>query len=278
MHDFIAFLSQEKFGPRRKIDNPKKLTFEQRLSIIINDRPGLNGDRKTRQAIKQNAKADLASRLPQTSTSKTACSPLGDTTNQIRYQHEDNRSDNILGSTNNAPCERSQPKLPGKLCQVAYISPRKKPYPNQSGSARKSPCKRLHELSSAKETAPFTPTRSDFGRLKPGLRSGACRYTAEALDKLRKGLPLPPVERRFEYYDEIKARGATPKRTDENDPHNGEDAQASRLKEAISSTKIKKSVRWADKSDNGKPVAHKHLNFETVSTCLFSLSFMIISI
>ena len=251
------------------------LTFEERLSIILNNRPGLDGDRKTLRAIGKNVGTDFESNVPKSNPS--TC-PLRETTNKIINENEESKAlAAASGPAKNETSGRPKPKLPGQLCEFAYISPRQNRQTGHAGSARKSPCKRLCEIVNAKETTTSTPSRITPRKITSALKDGPMRYTAEARHNLRNGLPLPPKERRYEFVDPSKLRSAVPKRGNENDPAVVRDSEFSALKDVQSSAKDKKSVRWADKHYNRSSEAHKRLNFDNVSTH-FGLSLRILLI
>ena len=254
----FAFYNQEKRVAHRKDKEPRKLTFEQKLSIILNDRPGLDGDRKTISMV-QMKKADFPAHIPQTSDNRQVRPPLENTTNKIMNQKDDERVPVPIGSASNVLSGRPKPNMPGQLCHIAYISPWKKQGTAQRGTVRKSPSKYLSELANPTLN---TPSRGTSRKIMSSSKTSPCRFTAEALYNIRNGLPLPPKERRYEFVERSKWEDAAT-------PKVGEEAKSKTTKDpsmgVASSAKNKKSVRWADSPYSKQSEAHKKLNFDAVS-------------
>ena len=250
------------------------------MSIIINSRPGLDGDRKTNSKTGKDLTANLSSYFSKLDedgniSNKVGNAPLGDTTSKVLNKSTTGKA--TAGGTNDRiPSGRPTPKLPGQLCEFTYISPRKKDANQRStdqaggsqkspGRARKSPCKTLAEIANGQVTNPQTPSKCFrfTPRKNSVLKEAPCRYTAEALYNLRNGLPLPPKEQRYEFVDVGKQRNATPKRGHENDTRHVTNFEVGST-DVRSSAKNKKSVRWADALERRKSDAHKQLNFDAV--------------
>jgi len=249
---------KEKRVAHRKDKEPRKLTFEQKLSIILNDRPGLDGDRKTISMV-QMKKADFPAHIPQTSDNRQVRPPLENTTNKIMNQKDDERVPVPIGSASNVLSGRPKPNMPGQLCHIAYISPWKKQGTAQRGTVRKSPSKYLSELANPTLN---TPSRGTSRKIMSSSKASPCRFTAEALYNIRNGLQLPPKERRYEFVERSKLENAAT-------PKVGEEAKSKTAKDpsmgVASSAKNKKSVRWADSPYSKQSEAHKRLNFDAVS-------------
>ena len=257
----VAFYFQGKSGAHRKDKEPRKLTFEQKLSIIINDRPGLDGDRKTISMVEKK-RVDFATQIPDTTDNRQVRPPLENTTNTIMNQKNDDRVPVPIGPANNVLSGRPKPNMPGQLCQIAYISPRKKRNTAPRGTVRKSPSKSLSELANPTVTALNTPSRGTPRRIPSSMKASPCRFTAEALYNLRNGLPLPPKERRYEFIERSKwEKAATPKVDKEAKSETTKDPSIA----IPSSARNKKSVRWADSPHCKQSDAHKKLNFNAVS-------------
>lgn len=239
---------------QRKNDALKKLTFEQRLSVIINARPGLDGDRKTRYK-QEIEKAQHCIKAVNTPISDSTCKIL----NQSPTDPVPMPSDCHPETDNGVPAGRPKPKLPGLLCEFNCISPRKKQQwsASQRFSGRKSPSRTLTELSATKEMKNRTPLRDWVARIAP-----------------KKPLPFKNSSA-VKGNDENCADGKTQRKlntplTLQNDTLISKSAQrlgTDRLHEISSSVKNKKSVRWADVLERGKSEAHKQLNFDAEVGC-----------
>eukprot|EP00795_Rhopilema_esculentum_P014509 gene14509-5569_t len=233
----------------------RKLTFEQRLSVIINSRPGLNGTRgiinhpkegQTRNSFYLSRQAAAAENHTAKALDKKDV-PIATSKSELIDSSKENLDAQVTQH------ERPKPKSVGQLCEINYISPRNQSSASQNhnGSHKKSP-KNFRSPFSQKVPTPkkgvlanCTPRKSG-----PALSQEPVRFTAEARWNIQHGLPLPPKERRYEILSSTKVSANTPK------------AYPGTSTDLTSSGKNKKSVRWADVLDGRKSDATRQLNFE----------------
>lgn len=270
-----------------RLEKFEQLTFEQKLTAIINSRPGLSHARRQTSAATGvgagNGNSLHKSRQPDATNKRLAAAPdntmsaladstgkfVNQTTETKKTEHSAHKPEctlsKIAGETPSA--SRPKPKLPGQLCQVNFISPRRETPRNGVNSKFeiKSPSAGIKRLTNAN---PVRNPSSGAKAQKTGsvLPKGATRLTAEARYNIQHGLPLPPKERRYEFVDLSKPRTMPPRgsNTAGNNTKKGDiDAAtpAAQLQHLESSGKTKKSVRWADVLERRKSSA-RELNFD----------------
>eukprot|EP00794_Sanderia_malayensis_P003737 gene3737-4259_t len=270
--------------------DPHKLTKENRASIYYKE----NYDRNNQLSLKEQLAEILntcSRKAPALSSSATTTTSPASTT-ITQQQVEGNQS---LSSNRDMPCTpriasqtatsiyggMPKPRMPGQLCEVNYISPRKcnnkSPFykspvsqpldhqrsvpgmksPSRSGAATPV-VENLFTTPLRRTPQSRTPNRKTPSAIKLALPA---RLTDEAIRHRRQGLPLP--KQPYEYLDVSKQKSAKKAWEDANNhDKQTENGGCVNGKAGVRSPNgvdecgsKKKSVRWADVFDNEKTSA-----------------------